>query len=234
MHALNVCLRIYFVLFYMQNVYREKYKNRHGSAFQPHVEFRIHFWKSLCRILSSSLLAFREVSCRRNFPVVYCCGVLVIMLHSLNGAGLNGIGIVLALLAAISFSMGTVLFKKAPLTTVSLYTTVGYQTLVGGITLFGLGLLLENPAEITLTLPLAGSLLYLVLIVSIGATLLWFSLVLSSSASSASSYHYLNPVFGIGLAWLLLNEPLSLQDAGGTMLVILGIMAITRSTEAVR
>lgn len=166
--------------------------------------------------------------------IIGFCGVLAIMMHSFCGADMNGTGLVLALLAAVSFSAGTVLFKKAPLASVSLFATVGYQTLVGGVSLLVLGLLLEDPGKIHLTLPFAASLAYLVVVVSVGATLLWFSLVRSSTASSASSLHYLNPVFGIGLAWLFLGEPLSMPDALGTLLVILGIAAITRSTTVSR
>lgn len=155
-------------------------------------------------------------------------GVAVIMLPRLQGVNADISGMALTMLGTCAFSLGTVLFKRAPVQ-LNLFALVGHQTVLGGLLLLPAALLLEDVHTVRYTPELLQSLLYLVLVVSVGATMLWFLLVRRSSASIASTYHFLNPVFGLLLGWGLLGESINGVEVLGTAFVILGIVGITRS-----
>ncbi len=73
-----------------------------------------------------------------------------------------------------------------------------------------------------------------VLVMSIGALLLWFWLLRNGSASSASALHFLIPPIGLAMSWLVLGEPVSPADLLGIIPVGLGIWLATRPTPARR
>ncbi len=67
-----------------------------------------------------------------------------------------------------------------------------------------------------------------VLVMSIGALLLWFWLLRNGSASSASALHFLIPPIGLAMSWLVLGETISPSDLLGVVPVALGIWLATR------
>ena len=70
---------------------------------------------------------------------------------------------------------------------------------------------------------------YVVLVMSLGASLLWFWLLTHGEASRVSAYYFLTPVFGLALAALLLHEPVGLRDTGGLIAIALGISLVQRT-----
>ncbi len=73
-----------------------------------------------------------------------------------------------------------------------------------------------------------------VLVMSIGALLLWFWLLRHGTASSASALHFLIPPIGLAMAWLVLGESISPLDLLGIVPVALGIWLATRPAPARR
>ena len=69
------------------------------------------------------------------------------------------------------------------------------------------------------------------LVISMGASLLWFWLLKQGEASVVSSYYFLTPITGLALAALLLSEPFGLRDALGLVAVATGIALINRTTR---
>ncbi len=69
---------------------------------------------------------------------------------------------------------------------------------------------------------------YLVLAVSLGAMSIWFFMLRSGDAARASSYFFLNPVFGLFLGALLLSERLRLIDFAGAAGVAAGLYLVQR------
>ena len=61
------------------------------------------------------------------------------------------------------------------------------------------------------------------------ATLIWFWLVGQIGATRAATFHFLNPVFGVAIAAVLLGEGLSWVDALGVAIVAAGILAVQLS-----
>lgn len=155
-------------------------------------------------------------------------GVVVIVMPQPGSIAADSTGLLLTMAGALAFAVGTVLFKRAPVASVGLFALVGYQAIVGGLTLLPVAILLEDAESVHITSPLLQVLIYLVLAVSVGATMLWFFLVRMAHASIASTYHFLNPVFGMILGWSLLNESPTMHNFIGASLVIAGILVVTR------
>ena len=136
-------------------------------------------------------------------------------------------GVLLVTGALACLVVGTVAFKwVAPNTT--LPVAVGVQTLTAGAFLLSLGTLFENSnaARIGATFWLVMA--WCVVVMSIGALLLWFWLLRNGSASSASALHFLIPPIGLAMSWLVLGERISPSDLLGIVPVALGIWLATR------
>ena len=69
---------------------------------------------------------------------------------------------------------------------------------------------------------------------TIGGMSLWLVLIRISGASTASSYHLLNPFFGVLLAYLILGEPLRMADFIGAGLIVIGLLMTTQASGRVR
>lgn len=155
-------------------------------------------------------------------------GVLFIMRHRIGLGSDDPSGMVLVVLATLSFSLGTILFTRLPVGT-GLLAVNGVQHIAGGLALLPVALVLEDPADVQVDLRLVLALGYLVLVASVGAGLLWLHLIRIASAGVASSFHFLNPALGVLFGWLLLGEPVSGWDLLGAVPVALGILLVTRS-----
>ena len=70
---------------------------------------------------------------------------------------------------------------------------------------------------------------YVVLVMSFGASVLWFWLLARGEASRVSAYYFLTPVFGLALSALLLHEPVGPHDLVGLGAIALGIALVQRS-----
>jgi drug/metabolite transporter (DMT)-like permease len=68
-----------------------------------------------------------------------------------------------------------------------------------------------------------------VVVVSIGAMLLWFWLLTRGTASAASSLHFVMPPLGLVMSWAVLGEQLQVLDLLGVAPVALGIWLTTRA-----
>jgi drug/metabolite transporter (DMT)-like permease len=159
-------------------------------------------------------------------------GVIWVMQNHLGDAAPSGLsqaaGIGLAALGTIALGVGTVLVKQGNFGT-GLMMVVGLQMLVGSVVLAPFGLALESVSEFTITWQFLAAITYIILFPSLAATWLWFTLLLRTSATEAGSYHFLNPVFGVGIAWLVLGERVGWVDWIGVALVAVGILVVNRA-----
>jgi drug/metabolite transporter (DMT)-like permease len=67
---------------------------------------------------------------------------------------------------------------------------------------------------------------YTTLMPGLLATLIWFWLVGRIGPTRAATFHFLNPVFGVAIAAMLLGEGLGVIDAVGVAIVAAGILAV--------
>ncbi|UWQ18381.1 DMT family transporter [Jannaschia sp. M317] len=153
-------------------------------------------------------------------------GVLLIMGTRLQG-GADLTGIALCMLGVLALTVATLSVRGAS-GGGNLLMVVGLQMLVGSAALLPVGLALETWA-VTWTPRLVAALTYTTLVPGLAATWIWFLLVARIGATPAATFHFLNPFFGVVVAWALLGERLGPLDILGVVVVTLGILAVQLS-----
>ncbi len=150
-------------------------------------------------------------------------GVLLIMGSRVQGgADLWSVGLCVVGAAALAVATLTVRGASAG---GNLLMVVGLQMLVGSAALTVVAALIE-PFSVTPTLRLALTFTYQILVPGLTATLIWFYLVGRIGAVKASTFHFLNPFFGVLIAAFLLGEQVSGLDMLGVAIAALGILAV--------
>lgn len=140
-----------------------------------------------------------------------------------GGVDLFGVGLAIAGVAALATATLTV--KRGDFGT-GLLMVVACQMMVGALGCIPLALAFEDVTAFDITPKVLVAFAYQVLMPGIVATSLWFALVKMITAASASAFHFLNPIFGVGFAFVLLGEPVSAWDGIGVALVAIGILIV--------
>ena len=145
-------------------------------------------------------------------------------------AGANVTGIALCLIGATGLAVAT-LTVQAVSAGGNLLMVVGLQMWVGSV-LLAIVALLTEPLVVRLNPAMIAAFLYQLLIPGLAATLLWFTLVKRVGAVRASTFHFLNPFFGVAVAAVLLGERISPTDIIGVLIAMAGILAVQWSRQA--
>ena len=141
------------------------------------------------------------------------------------------IGVIYGLASAVFWAVATLLLKRwGPL--IDPWVMTAYQMLVGGFCLVGLGALLEGP-HFQITLASVVILIWLVIMASIVQFGVWFYVLHHEDPARASAYLFLAPVFGVVSGWGLLDQPIGVDVAIGTVLIVAAIWLINRTHRAV-
>ncbi|MFL1486049.1 EamA family transporter [Marinobacter sp. LN3S78] len=69
------------------------------------------------------------------------------------------------------------------------------------------------------------------LVIAFAALLLWFTLLRRYRASQLGVFSFLSPVFGVLFGALLLDEPLTTNFVVGGVLLMIGIVLVTRQKK---
>jgi drug/metabolite transporter (DMT)-like permease len=155
-------------------------------------------------------------------------GVLLAM-HSRAGSGAaQPQDVLLAFVGVLSFVASNILYKRMRERPHPVVLN-GAQLACAGVAMIPAALLREGVPHIQWTGPLILSLAFLVLILSVGASMLWFWILTHGEASRVSAYFFLTPVFGLLLSAVLLNEPLGLMDVAGLGVIAAGLSLVARS-----
>ncbi len=155
-------------------------------------------------------------------------GVLVVMSARLSG-GADPLGVALCFGAVLALSAATLLVRGFSAGG-NLLMIVGLQMLVGSTLLVPVAWCSET-WTVNWTLPLGLAFLYTTLIPGLLATFVWFELVARIGATRAATFHFLNPFFGVAVASVLLSETVSLRDALGVAVIMIGILAVQLSRQ---
>lgn len=174
---------------------------------------------------AAALLGMETFSARTLIGILLgFSGVLIISgMASFKQA--NVWGFVQATAAMLSFAAGTVLFRRKSHELPILQTNF-WQSFAGALGLLPVAVVLEGMFYVP-SAPTFIAVLYLVFVVSIGGMALWLILIRSSGAGTASSYHLLNPFFGVLLAYLFLEKQLNAADFIGAALIAVGLFSAT-------
>ena len=173
----------------------------------------------------AALLGMETFSARTLIGILLgFSGVLIISgMASFEQA--NVWGFMQATVAMLSFAAGTVLFRRKAHELPILQTNF-WQSFAGALGLLPVAVVLEGMFYVP-SAPTFIAVLYLVFVVSIGGMALWLILIRSSGAGTASSYHLLNPFFGVLLACLFLEKQLNAADFIGAALIAVGLFSAT-------
>ncbi|TLP65728.1 DMT family transporter [Parasedimentitalea maritima] len=142
----------------------------------------------------------------------------------LFGMALCGVGVLALTLATLSLRGAT--------SGGNFMMVVGLQMLIGSALLFVAAPLFED-IYITPTLPLALAFVYTTLVPGLIATFIWVLLLNRIGPLRAATFHFLNPVFGVTIAYFLLGERLGGLDLVGVLIVTAGILAVQLSRQPV-
>jgi drug/metabolite transporter (DMT)-like permease len=153
-------------------------------------------------------------------------GVALIMGARLSG-GVDLLGVAFCGIGVVALATATLSVRGAS-SGGNLMMIVGMQMLVGAAVLAAAALALET-WEVRWSWPLVLAFLYTTLVPGLAATWVWFLLVNRIGAVRAATFHFLNPVFGVAVAWALLGERLGPLDALGVAVVTAGILAVQLS-----
>ena len=155
-------------------------------------------------------------------------GVLAVMLSRAGADTARPTEVGLAFLGVTSNVASTILFKRARGAT-DLLAVNTVQLLAAGLALVPVALVLEPGPHVSWSAALLAAFVYLVGVLSVGASLLWFWLLSRGAASRVSAYYFLTPIFGLAFGALLLGEQVGLGDAVGLVAVALGILLVQRA-----
>jgi drug/metabolite transporter (DMT)-like permease len=161
-------------------------------------------------------------------------GVAVLVSRSVNlgGQPINGAGAIALIVAAMSWSVGSILTRKLPLPS-SKVVSAGSQMLIGGMLLFLVSVLLGehhnfHPATVSRAVWIA--LLYLTIAGSVIAFTAYVWLIHHESPTKVGTYAYVNPVIAVLLGYFFGGEPLGTRTILGTLFVLISVIVITTSS----
>jgi len=155
-------------------------------------------------------------------------GVAMIMGTRLGG-GADMYGVLLCGIGVLALTFATLAVRGA-ISGGNFMMVVGLQMLVGSAVLFVAAPLTEE-IFVTPTLRLGLAFAYTTLVPGLAATLIWVLLLNRIGPIRAATFHFLNPVFGVAIAALLLGEKLGPLDILGVLIVTAGILAVQLSRQ---
>jgi drug/metabolite transporter (DMT)-like permease len=156
-------------------------------------------------------------------------GVALIMGARLSG-GVDPLGVAMCLVAALALAAATLSVKGAA-SGGNVMMIVGLQMFVGAAILTVAALLFED-FTVHWSPRLIGAFAYTTLVPGVLATWVWFWLVARIGAVKASTFHFLNPFFGVAVAAALLHERIGPLDLLGVAVIAAGILAVQLSRAA--
>lgn len=163
-------------------------------------------------------------------------GTLIVLLGQYDVSTLrsgNFLGIGLLLFSAFSFAAFSA-FGKPLIERYSALETATYATVLS-VPLFGVLVLIElymHPSildSVSVTLPVIGAVLYLGILNTAAAWYCWYKGMEYADASSVAVYFFAQPLVGIVLGSVLLEETIGISIIGGGMLLVLGVFVVDRA-----
>jgi len=139
-------------------------------------------------------------------------------------------GAAAVLLAAAGGGLSIPIVKKY-LIKMNTFTMTFYQMLIGTCFLFSMGLILEDPSEINFSPNVYWAVLYLGLIGSALAFVLFYYLLKKTSAVTLALIIYITPVVALAADYIVFDEVIPVRSMIGAGVIFLGI-AFTRTKKS--
>jgi probable blue pigment (indigoidine) exporter len=152
-------------------------------------------------------------------------GVLVAMWARAGTRAARPGDVLLAFVGVVALVGSTLVFKRLR-SAEDLLAANTVQLGTASVALLPLAVMLERAPHLPPTAEFMLNLAYLVLVMSLGATFLWFWLLRHGEASRVSAFYFLTPILGLGLGALLLGESVRPLDGLGLAAVAAGIVLV--------
>ena len=151
-------------------------------------------------------------------------GVLLVVLGRSTLSGITPATLALSMLALLSITAGT-LYQKRYCGAVDLRAGSVIQFCAAGVVLLPLALAFET-MQVRWTGEFIGTLIWLVLVLSIGAISLLYILIRKGAATRVASLFYLVPPTTALMAYAMFGETLSAMALAGMLLAALGVALV--------
>lgn len=177
--------------------------------------------------IATLLLTERRASGIRLFGLACAlAGLILVVWDGLIAAHFGALGLLFAILSLVGITVGSILQKgeyQPPWVVLPMQYFVGLA-FAGAIAPFAP---LHASWEPGFVLPV----LWLGLIISVGATFLLYHLIARGNLVNVTSLFYLVPGVTTAMDWFILGNPMSLHSIAGLTLVIVGLFAIFRESR---
>jgi drug/metabolite transporter (DMT)-like permease len=134
-------------------------------------------------------------------------------------------GVILPILAALAWALGTIVLKKWPLRGDPIATTA-YQLMIGALISIICLFISGEAMPPSVSAKVATAMVFHIIGATAGAYLLWFTILSRNAASTSALLSFAVPVVGVLSAMLLVGDRPSLTDIAG-FAAILAAPAIT-------
>ncbi|HEY4440516.1 MAG TPA: DMT family transporter [Candidatus Elarobacter sp.] len=155
-------------------------------------------------------------------------GVVAIMIARMGTGTADPIDVGTALFGVVASVASTIVYKRW-CGDLDPRAVNAVQLLAAGVVLIVPAIAIEGAPHVHWSWQLVVSFWYVVLVMSLGATLLWFWLLTHGEASRVTAYFFLTPVFGLVISAVLLHEAIGPRDLGGLLAIVAGITLVQRS-----
>jgi drug/metabolite transporter (DMT)-like permease len=133
-----------------------------------------------------------------------------------------------AMISVVGLVGSAVVYKRSAFQSRDVIGVTAFQLLIGAILLLPIAVTVEGSPSLPETSVAWAAMTYLVVVMSVGASLLWFWLLTHRDATRASAYYFLVPVVGLVLSRLTLGERLWARDLAGAAAIAAGIALVQR------
>ena len=157
-------------------------------------------------------------------------GVVLISLDSLQGSTSLFVGTILALGGSLASAYGVVIHKKH-FASEDIVVTAVVQMTVGLVPMLVAALVLERFADVNMTLPAIGSILYLTILGTIVAFLGYYWLLKRMQAVAVALVAFITPLVAILIGVVGFGESFAVAHVGGTLLILCGVALVVRRPE---
>ncbi len=181
----------------------------------------------LLALLAPALLGERLTRMKSSGLLLGFAGVFAIMMARRGTGTAEPHDVALVLIAVVASVASTIVFKKF-LVEMDVRMTTALQLFAASAAVLPFAMFLEGTPHVSWGVPIVASFIYLVAVMSVGGSLLWFWLLERGEASRVTAYYFLSPVFGLLIASFF-GEPLSIRDLGGLVAIAAGIAIVQRS-----
>jgi drug/metabolite transporter (DMT)-like permease len=156
-------------------------------------------------------------------------GILVGPEELAGGDRVDTLGAVALFIAALSWSIGSLYSRKAPLTN-SPFLNTSMQMIAGGAALFALGFMSGEWNRLEMSAISFRSFLswgYLAIFGSLVGFSAYIWLLKVTTPAKVSTYAYVNPLVAVFFGWLLAEEEISLRTILASSVIIASVVIIT-------